>query len=89
MEDTTSTCSCGCGSKPTISEREKCLISLAYHFAMKDAGAIKQSIISAKSAGITTEEVKEVCSEIADYSKESVLSLIGIKTPVIANRCCV
>ena len=84
------TCQC-CGDtkKSTITNREKCLIKLAYQFAIRDNVSVKRSIVSAKNQGITSEDIKELCLIIAENSKESILSIIEDKNEVKKTNCCV
>jgi len=82
-------CGCGtCAEESTITSRERILIELAYQFAVKDSSAIKQAIIRAKSDGISSEEIEEVCSLIAESSRESILSLLHDKKDFKARSCC-
>lgn len=85
----TPVCQCGSDSNSKLSEREKELINLAYRFAVRDTVALKKSIISSKNAGITVDEIKEVCDIVAQNTKASVLALLDDKNPVKSNRCCV
>ncbi|MCX7749373.1 MAG: hypothetical protein N2645_21145 [Clostridia bacterium] len=90
MSENTQTCQCcGDANKTTITNREKWLIKLAYDFAIRDTAAVKQSIVSARSEGITAVDIKELCSIIAESSKESILSIIEEKREVKKNSCCV
>lgn len=84
------TCQC-CGDTQEIklTDREKCLINLAYYFAIRDTSSIKQYVIAAKGYGITNEEIKEVCSIAAENSKTSILSIIETSTKVKTSCCCI
>ncbi|MBC2579030.1 hypothetical protein [Clostridium sp. DJ247] len=90
MSENTKSCQC-CGDtkKTTLTEREKHLINLAYKFAVRDTASIKQSIVAAKSVGITYEDIKELCLITAENSKESILSIIELNNKVNSNTCCI
>ncbi|WP_160673577.1 hypothetical protein [Clostridium sp. C8-1-8] len=90
MSENSNACQCcGDAKKNTLTEREKLLINLAYHFAVRDTVSIKQSIVAAKIAGITYDEIKELCLITAENSKESILSIIELNNKVNSATCCV
>ncbi len=92
MNENTNSQTCQCSGelkKSTITDREKYLIKLAYSFAIRDNSSIKQSIVSAKNENITSEDIKELCSLVAENSKENILSIIEDKNEIKKNSCCV
>ena len=80
---------CECCEETVLTGRERALVRLAYQFAAKDGGAVTSAIVSAKKEGVTNEEIEEVCSIVAEASKESILSLIASgKKNAKTNNCC-